>query len=308
MELQTLPLRDPEFERLASCRKQTVSDAQLSAALKKSPPPIPIWQGLVLLSYRELRLCRLYSIPYVQESHSFAYRQEAVIFICETILREGTDRALHRKYLLGKLYLALMYLRQKTRGSELSRRLFLPGQPTFEMLKERYGAGHYAVVNAKDFAEGLDAVADRSPVLAARILAGDIYFTVPDLRAFSKIDEKVFSAYAASPRNRECRKRMREEVKQMREHPDELPVQPRPQVRHQPQIKQTPAYDPDAELRSITLTIPAWTGSLKRAAEKTVFSRTTALARMQFRQALYALREAISETEYLMEENRYEYR
>ena len=300
--------KDPEFERLASCRIQSLSDRELCLAFKNNPPLIAVWQGTVLLSYRELMLCRLYNIPYEIDPRPFFCRQEAIVYICETILEEGTDSSLHLKYILGKLYEALKYLRQKERDLEISKILFADGQPTTNILKTRYGKGHYAVKNANDFAEGIDAVAEKSPVLAARILSGDIFFTVPDLQALPRINERVFTAYAASPRNKVCRQKMRQEVKRVREHPPEPPKPKEPVMRQKPQIKQTPPYDPDTELRSITLTIPAWAGSLRRACQKTAFPKTSAGARMQFRQALYTLREAILETDHMMEEARYEYR
>lgn len=302
------PARDPEFERLDSCRIQHETNEDLALSMRQKTPVIQTWQGYVLLSYRLWRLCRLYTIDYVQDPQAFTCRQEAVAYICEKILSEGTDSPLHRKYLVGKFYTALKYLRQKSQGIELYREFFPSGEPTIRMFKTRFGCGEHTVKSARDFAAGIDATAERSPILAARILEGDIHFTVPDLLALPKVSEKIFLAYAASPKNQACLQKMRQELKRVRAHPDEAPKPKEPFSKKEPQIKQTPAYDPDAELRSITLTIPAWAGSLRRAGYKTVFSRTSAGARMQFRQALYTLREAISETEHLMEETRYEYR
>ena len=302
------PSRDPEFERLASCRMQHTPDEELAESMRRKPPVICTWQGYVLLSYREWLLCRLYNIPYATDPRPFICREEAVIYICETILAEGTDNAHSRKYLLGKLYTAMKFLRQKARGTELYERLFPTGALTIHLFKARYGTGEHTVKSARDFAAGIDAVAEKSPILAVRILSGDVFFTLPDLLALPRINERTFFAYAASPKNRALRQKMRQEVKRVREHPEEVPKPKESVPKYEPQIKQMPAYDPDAELRSITLTIPAWTRSLRRAGQKTAFPRTSAEARMHFRQAMYTLKEAILETEHLMEETRYEYR
>ena len=73
--------KDPEFERLASCRIQSLSDRELCLAFKNNPPLIAVWQGTVLLSYRELMLCRLYNIPYEIDPRPFFCRQEAIVYI-----------------------------------------------------------------------------------------------------------------------------------------------------------------------------------------------------------------------------------
>ena len=299
---------DPEFERLASCRQMIASDDELCSDMFQNSPVIRTWHNYILFSYREYHLCSMYGIPFSTNPINSETRQEAIIFICEAILSEGAKDAHHRKYVLGKLYQAMKLLRQKTRSIEAYEQIFPPYQLTYDILKNRYGFGHYAIKNASDFAQGIDDVAGKSSRLAMRILNGEIFFTVPDLLVLAFIDEETFRAYASCPEDRNFRTQMRRELKRVRSIPKETLVMKIPQTCIKPQIKQIPVYDPDTELRSITLTIPAWIGSLERAGQKTDFFNTTPQARYQFREALSALRRSISGIELLMEEKTYEYR
>lgn len=56
-------------------------------------------------------------------------------------------------------------------------------------------------------------------------------------------------------------------------------------------IKEMPAYDPDMELRGLTLTIPTWIMAIRRVENKTV--EATELAKRQLSNNLNQLREEI---------------
>jgi hypothetical protein len=58
---------------------------------------------------------------------------------------------------------------------------------------------------------------------------------------------------------------------------------------YSPKIKEMPIQDPDAELKSLTFTIPSWMGSIQRARERTNLSATTEDARRKLDHQLAAL-------------------
>lgn len=63
---------------------------------------------------------------------------------------------------------------------------------------------------------------------------------------------------------------------------------------HEFQIKKQPAYDPNAEIASLSLTIPSWNGTIKRVTQNTDFTKTSKEARQKLLRQLYDLYAAIT--------------
>ena len=57
-------------------------------------------------------------------------------------------------------------------------------------------------------------------------------------------------------------------------------------------IKDMPAFDPDAEINSLALTIPSWVRSINRTRSTVKFSLLTSGGRDRLEQELYRLQEA----------------
>lgn len=63
---------------------------------------------------------------------------------------------------------------------------------------------------------------------------------------------------------------------------------------HEFQIKKQPVYDPNAEIASLSLTIPSWNGTIKRVTENTNFTKTSREARQKLLRQLYNLYGAVT--------------
>lgn len=74
----------------------------------------------------------------------------------------------------------------------------------------------------------------------------------------------------------------------------------------EPEIKQMPEYDPDAELSSLSLTIPMWIRSMKRSGSIINFKETSPNARQKLSDTLTNLKNAADELEDKLKENIYE--
>ena len=74
----------------------------------------------------------------------------------------------------------------------------------------------------------------------------------------------------------------------------------------EPVIKQMPAYDPDAEISSLTLTIPMWISSMNRTKSIAKFSEATTQGLWKLEQQLNALSDAIKELKKIIEEEYHE--
>ena len=58
---------------------------------------------------------------------------------------------------------------------------------------------------------------------------------------------------------------------------------------HVASVKDMPAYDPDAEVTALTLTVPVWTKSIDRTRTKTDLTAITQKARRNLEEALLEL-------------------
>ncbi len=74
----------------------------------------------------------------------------------------------------------------------------------------------------------------------------------------------------------------------------------------EPEIKQMPEYDPDAELSSLNLTIPMWIRSMKRSVSIINFKEASTNARKKLSDTLTDLKDAADELEEKLKENTYE--
>ena len=66
-------------------------------------------------------------------------------------------------------------------------------------------------------------------------------------------------------------------------------------IKPKPSVKDMPAYDPDAEITGLTLTIPSWSSSIDRTKNKADLSSISDNARIRLAEALAELQLKIAE-------------
>ena len=82
---------------------------------------------------------------------------------------------------------------------------------------------------------------------------------------------------------------------------------PKPVIKDiSPAIKQVPEYDPDAEISSLTLTIPSWVSSIQRTTDQTDFSSITESANRKLQLQLLNLQSAILTLDDIIKEKTHE--
>ena len=72
-------------------------------------------------------------------------------------------------------------------------------------------------------------------------------------------------------------------------------VSAEPPVQLQTAIKNTPDFDPDAEITGLILTIPSWASSIRRTRSHTDLSKVSLKARMNLEHVLFNLQATIEE-------------
>lgn len=300
---------DPEFKGLIRpLRKE--EHAQLEANLKADGcrEPIIAWNGCIIDGHNRYEICNRIHIPYaVQEMH-FESRAQAITWICANQLGRRNISEETRKYLIGKQYEAekIVITQRNAKGRnqypptvpELAHMDSVPVMPPHKESKnrtaDRIGAenniSHGTVEKYHIYSRALDVIASKDPSMVPKILSGVYKISHKNLVALSKLDaseikrinkrmgehQNPFIQYSKS----------RQEIKRRPGRPSkgDLPSGP--------SVKDLPAFDPDAELTGLSLTIPSWTSSLLRAKGKTDFTIATPGAKANLHKVLLTHLEA----------------
>ena len=136
------------------------------------------------------------------------------------------------------------------------------------------------------YARALETIRKDDPELVAQLLSGKRMLSIQKVvemaetaagekRALTQRQRKI-SGFQIGPHNR-CR------------FPAQAPV------RSNLSIKDMPAYDPDAELTGLTLTVPSWMGSIQRVRNKADLRKASDEAKTALIAALSQLQEQIQD-------------
>lgn len=69
-----------------------------------------------------------------------------------------------------------------------------------------------------------------------------------------------------------------------------------------PTIRKLPKYDPDAELSSLSLTIPSWISSIERTRDRANFREASMRSKLKLAQQLYLLEHTVTKVKTEIEE------
>ena len=294
------PLRRDEYHQL-----------ELNLSIDGCRDPIITWDGTIVDGHNRYEICNRLRIPYMTQEIEFDSREAAVAWICSNQLGRRNITEETRKYLIGKQYEAEKIIASKknlnganqytaglesaegvsadihTRGSRGS------GRRTAGRIGKEHHVSPTTVIKYAKYSEALDTIAQKAPELLPQILSGNYKVSYNNLVALSMMDtneiqelgKKVAQSPLAFIRYSESRKNITGET------PAKLPG-PVPET---PAIKTMPAYDPDAEVAGLTLTIPSWMSSIERTKKTADLNVISPSAKDKLEEALEALQNKVQE-------------
>lgn len=292
-EFQTLirPLRRNEYRQL-----------EMNLTVDGCRDPLITWDDVIIDGHNRYEICNRLRIPYATQEISFTSREHAIIWICSNQLGRRNITEETRKYLIGRQYEAEK-LTQKNKNIDGINQFTKSdddaetGRPTpKKRANHRRTAWRIASENHISsstvqkyaiYSRALDAIAEKKPELMPKILSGSYKISHDNVIALAQMDDdeieklsrKIQEAPHAYAHYSESRK----------DFMDEAMEKPRERVTEVPEIKNMPALDPDAEIASLTLTIPSWISSIERAKTKAEFSAVSSSARNKLLAALEEL-------------------
>ena len=290
---------DPEFKRLVPplppIERKLMVERFRSGTRRGS---INVWGTFILVDYELFDFCQQKHIPFDIVRVSLKNREEAMAWICANQLKRKDLTEEMRRYLIGKrdtmerilgAHIAAGIKQQNKRPS------ILVGEPKYEDTASRtreklgleYHISYGTVRKYCLYAQMIDTVFVTAPQLAASILTGKVKISHEHLIVLSQMSEKELqemSEYLLMEDNKVGYSQFRDMLGLGAG--SKCGVGPPPKG----SIKEMPAYDPDAEFSSLTLTIPSWISSVNRVRTVSDISKTSHTARNKLAEALIHLK------------------
>lgn len=310
MEFKNLipPLPDEEYKFL----EQSLVDAGCR-------DPICLWNGYILDGHNRYDICTQKGIPIQILDIELNSYEEAISWICSKQLSRSNISEETRKYLLGKKYEAEKNIgisnaagcNQNSRKAAepiLWGQEFMQGKKnkTAERLGNEYHISHSTISKYGRYARALDTIAKREPEIANKILSGQIKLSHESVIALSihphtdmsKLNQHLSDISLDFVGYSETRKEIRKIIVHKRTRKPRSPA-----LYHTTgSIKNMPAYDPDAEISSLALTIPSWVSTIARTRSRANLCCISHIALDKLQRQLVVLKKEIEDLQSLIRE------
>ena len=309
-EFETLlaPLTDKEYEQLEENIKR-------EGCLE----PLTTWRGIIIDGHNRYKICQKHNIPFRSRPTAFKEREEVIAWICANQLGRRNISDETKKYLIGKKYETEKIIGARNAEGINQHTIASAQAPTHKKIVaipshnktaheigKEYNISHNTVYKYGIYAKALDAIQEKCPEIAKRILSGKIKTSHDNLIALSKLSttelDNLIEYLSEETDGLISYSDIRHELQWKPVQKLSKPPAPIPQS--EIPIKQLPKYDPDAEISSLTLTIPAWISSMKRAKNIINFNNTTQGAKEKLSAQLQNLRNTIDEMTQLVKEDK----
>lgn len=266
------------FERIStSYTKEEYAKRVQKIVYMGLQPTITIWRNTVVKGYDDYKICQKWNIPFFIEELEMDELPEVTSWLCLESIKTKNLTPSHLRYCVGKLY---KFEKQRQITDCPLHNQFYQSQPykksknpsrerVVELVKDYIEIRPGTVYTYFTYSAAVDELDEKVPGTAKQLLNEQItlsqtmvlkiakYPAEEIAQLFSQILAKNDTVFLCSEKKRKL-----EITKQhINNH---LPDEPA-KKKLLPEIKNMPQYDPDAEISSVTLTIPMWINSLKRA-------------------------------------------
>ena len=271
------------------------SFAQLDADILsgRRSEPLVVWDGFLLDGFSQYEIYLEHSLPFCTKGLEFNCRESAVAWICARQLKRSDIPDVLRRFLIGIQY------RSEAAAVKLfqdEKAWFQNGRkPICQQIATRIATeNHIALGTVKrfsSFAATLESIRLRAPKAAEEIMHGKVKIADKHLLRLSRLDDRSFQRtlrqLGSTQRFPASRNANHQIVKNSGGASGHVVLAP--------SVKDMPAFDPDAEVTGLTLTIPSWSGSIDRTISRSDLNIVSAEAKARLASALLDLQEKASE-------------
>lgn len=283
--------------------------------------PLLIWDDVIIDGYKRLEICKCWQIPFITKRISFKSRDDALAYICTDQLKRNDLSKESVSYLIGKRFEAEKSINARIASEQFNseknagithtagRHANYSYQTAIELGKE-YGISHNTVYKYGIYARSIDIVWEKETDIIRKIFSGKLKISHENVVELSRLPKGHIHTLNKQLSNDGIEhigySDMRHELQWKRVSAATSP-QPKKETEpsHEFQIKKLPEYDPNAEISSLSLTIPSWNGTIRRVTENTDFTKISKEARQQLLRQLFTLYEAVSPLIGLLREDKH---
>lgn len=264
--------------------------------------PISVWSGRLLVDYDRYEIFHHLRVPFRIINNSARNSEEVIEWICRNQLQRTDLTDAMRRYLIGRQFLSLKLLGAHHAASAPSparnHRMSPVGASKYEStpirIRERLGKLYHirqeTVERYAAYTKAIDAVRAAAPDLAEGLLSGRLWLTV----------DRILELAHKTPEEIRKLNTVLSSGMDFTSGYDSLNVffpakQKGPACPSLPSVsvKDMPSYDPDAEIASLTLTIPTWVSSMRRVNSSVNFATVSADAKHAARKELVLLKNEV---------------
>lgn len=304
MELRRLKT-DEDFKHLIRpLRRKEFVQLEQNILADGCRDPIVVWNDVIVDGHNRYEICMRHDIPFDTRNMEFECREAAIAWICANQLGRRNITEETRKFLIGMQYeneKVVTRIRNKlgknqhTVGSaeidedegDLACRHW-----TAQRIAEENNVSAGTVQKYAIYTRALEKIGNKEPKLIPKILSGQYKIAhkhvieMADLSAedLRRINRKIDRNPAQFMQYKATRPSMPGKYESIA---SDTPTGP--------SVKDMPEFDPDAEISSLTLTIPSWKSSIERAKNTANLTIVSPQAKGNLVQALLELRKTIAD-------------
>lgn len=268
--------------------------------------PIETWKGFIVDGHKRYDVCTSYEIPFETVELNFPDKLSVMDYICMVQLKRGDLTDEYFKYLIGKrlaLRMAMGAAQNEGLDSFAVRIQANRNRGTQQKYAEETGFAVPTVRKYREFSERIDTIRKKQKELASLILGSMLKVSHESVVEIARLPkEEVQYLYDVIMKEKRHRLRYGDIQDELRWKYSSSYSRGIRKKEKQPEIRRMPKYDPDAEVSSLSLTIPSWISSINRAAQRTNFEKITPEASERLKEQLDQLGDAVSKVRKYLKE------
>lgn len=273
--------------------------------------PIITWNGIIVDGHNRYEICKRHRIGFKVYEMDFDSREAVIAWICAHQLGRRNITEETRKFLIGMQYeneKIVCYRKNEHGKNQFSdaggnatdapvptseEDEYIPsGHRTAQRIAVENNVSYNTVQKYAIYTRALELLGKKAPDLVPKILSGRYKISHSNVVELSRLTPEQIAR--VSKRIEEMQQPFIQ-YKKTRSELQGVCVSSPAESPPPPSIKTMPAFDPDAELTGLTLTIPSWGSLIDRTRIKSNLSIVSRQAKLKLSEALYDLQNKIAD-------------
>lgn len=294
---------DSEFYNLTvPLPSEEYRDLENNIMLNGCREPIRTWDGIIIDGHKRYKICSAAKMDFPVENMNFPSREDAIIWACNERISQLIPGSAAYRYLIGKEYLCEKEIYHRNSQPVNVHKDIMDLVQSGEkfrvslILASKYKLNHTTVEKYGSLSTKMDLLATKSPKSFRALISGKIHLCQKEIEEMAQWENRKIGYYVRGIIIEEEKKRQDNFIRNENMYHEKSPKKQNietNEVRLSVGIKEMPAFDPDMEVKGLTLTIPTWISSIKRAISKTKVELVSPQAKDQLIQSLLHLDEQI---------------